>query len=209
MLPRKLTSQTILKRTFTQTTINPYFHEKLNSADQQVLSLINEEIDRQKSNLNLIASENYTSLAVMQCLGTPTQNKYSEGFPGRRVYTGTHVIDKIENLAKKRALELFRLNPEEWDVDVQCISGCIANTVAYSSVLEVGDKVLGMHLSDGGHISHGLKVGDQVLSHTAKLYNWEHYGIDQNGWLDYDQMAKVRFYTAFVNNRKHMNSIPN
>jgi glycine hydroxymethyltransferase len=196
MFSRLFKKTRIIHRLYTQSNPNrnSYFHEKLETADQEILSLIKDEIERQKSNLNLIASENYTSRAVMQCLGTPTQNKYSEGFPGRRVYTGTQIIDKIENLAKERALKLFNLNPEEWEVDVQCLSGCMANSIAYSSVLEVGDKVLGMHLSDGGHISHGLKVGNQALSHTAKMYNWEHYGLDEQGWLDYDQMEKVSIF---------------
>jgi glycine hydroxymethyltransferase len=184
--------RTILHRTNSSITYtNKIFNEKLSTADPQIHNLITQEINRQKTNLNLIASENYASLGIMQCLGTPTQNKYSEGFPGRRVYTGTHVVDKIENLAKKRALELFKLDPEVWEVDVQCLSGSMANLVAYSSVLEVGEKVLGMHLSEGGHISHGLKVGDKALSHSAKLYDWEHYGIDDEGWLDYKQMMQV------------------
>ena len=70
--------------------------------------------------------------------------------------------------------------------------GSIANFVAYSAVMEVGDRVLGMHFRDGGHISHGLKVGEKVLSHTAKMYNWENYGLDEQGWLDYEDLRKVR-----------------
>lgn len=184
----------------------PHLSQKVKDADPEIYELIIQEITRQKQNLNLIASENYTSLAIMQCLGTPTQNKYSEGFPGRRVYTGTQVIDKIENMAKQRALDLYNLDPEIWDVDVQCLSGSVANAVAYSSVLEVGDRVLGMHLSDGGHFSHGLKVDDLPVSHTAKMYHWDHYGIDDQGWLDYAQMEEV---SAFLTRRKLEASSPN
>jgi glycine hydroxymethyltransferase len=163
----------------------------LQSQDPELYNLIDEEITRQKQNLNLIASENYCSKAVYECLATPTQNKYSEGFPGKRFYGGTQVIDKLENLARERALELFKLNPEEWDVTVQCYSGCVANMVAYSAVLDPGDVVLGMHRKDGGHISHGLRYGNQILSHSAKFFNWEHYGVDMEGWMDYDYMDQV------------------
>ena len=154
-------------------------------------SLINEEVERQKRNLNLIASENYCSRSVYQCLGTPTQNKYSEGLPGKRYYGGNQVIDQIENLANKRALETFKLDPEEWGVSLQCLSGSMANLIAYSSVLNIGDLIVGMDGSEGGHISHGLKFGNQIVSHSAKLYNWEHYGVNEDGWLDYTQMEKV------------------
>lgn len=155
--------------------------------------LICEEIQRQKSNLNLIASENYVSKSVYQCLGTPTQNKYSEGFPGKRVYGGNQYIDQIELLAKKRALDLFQLDPEVWGVSLQCLSGSVANMIAYSSVLDVQDKVLGMHRSEGGHISHGLKYGEQVVHHSAKLYDWDHYGVKDDGYIDYEEMEQVCF----------------
>ena len=174
-------------------------------------NLINQEVERQKRNLNLIASENYCSRSVYQCLGTPTQNKYSEGLPGKRYYGGNQVIDQIENLAKARALSTFKLDPEVWDVSVQCLSGCMANMIAYSSVLEMGDPVVGMDRSEGGHISHGLKYGNQIVSHSAKLYNWDHYGVDKDGWLDYNQMEQVGLYyylyILFINCNYHLSVI--
>ena len=152
-----------------------------------------QETNRQIQGINLIASENYCSTSVYQCLGTPAQNKYSEGQPGKRYYGGNQFIDQIENLGRKRALELFNLDPEVWDVNMQCLSGCVANIVAYSSILEIGDKALGMNLSEGGHLSHGFRLGDKKISHTSKYYNWEHYGIDNEGWLDYSEMKRVKF----------------
>lgn len=154
-------------------------------------TLITQEIQRQRRGINLIASENYCSNSVYQCLGTPTQNKYSEGLPGKRYYGGNQIIDKIENLAKKRALEAFRLDPAVWDVSVQTLSGCVANIVAYSAVLENNDRALGMTLSEGGHLSHGFRLGDKKISHTSKYYDWEHYGVNDQGWLDYEQMEQV------------------
>jgi glycine hydroxymethyltransferase len=95
-------------------------------------------------------------------------------------------------------LDLFGLDPEEWDVSLQCLSGCVANVVAYSSVLDIGDKVLAMNLSEGGHLSHGFKLGDKVISHTAKYYNWDHYGLDENGFLDYGQVEQVNFLSVVI-----------
>ena len=156
-----------------------------------MFELIKSEMNRSKRGINLIASENYTSNSVFQCLGNPTQNKYSEGQPFKRYYGGNDVIDKIESLAKSRALELFGLDPEVWDVNMQCLSGCVANIVAYSSVLDIGDRALGMRLSEGGHLSHGFSLGEKKISHTAKYYDWEHYGIDDNGFLDYSELEEV------------------
>ena len=139
----------------------------------------------------MIASENYTSYSVFQCLGNPTQNKYSEGLPSKRYYGGNDVIDQIENLAKKRALELFNLDPEEWDVNAQSLSGCVANIVAYGGILELGDKALAMRLSEGGHLSHGFSLGEKKISHTAKYYDWDHYGLDEDGFMDYNELKQV------------------
>lgn len=127
----------------------------------------------------------------MQCLGTPTQNKYSDGFPGRRVYTGTDIIDKIEELANNRAFRLFNLSPEVWEVNTQVLSGSVANMLAYSAVLSVGDPVLAMDPELGGHLSYGHKANGKIISHSAKFYDWEHYGVDEQGWIDYDQLEQV------------------
>ena len=149
--------------------------------------LIKEEINRQKNSLNLIESENYSSLAVIQSIGSHIQN--SEGFPGRR--NGLQKIDKIELIAKERALRLFKLDPEIWDVNVECLSGYFANTVAFSSILEPGDNILGMDLEEGGQLSHGAQTKETKLSSSAKIYNWKYYGLDKKGILNYNEMEKV------------------
>lgn len=112
--------------------------------------LVLEEIARQRRCINLIASENYPSQAVYEALGSPLQNKYSEGYPGARYYGGTEVIDKIELLAQKRALSLFGLDPTRWGVNVQSLSGAPANFNVYNALLHPGDRAMGLKLSCGG-----------------------------------------------------------
>lgn len=102
-------------------------------------------------------------------------------------------MDKLEKLACERALALYKLDPEEWGVSVRVLSGCLANMIAYSAVLDPGDVALGMHFTEGGHLTHGLRFGDEIVSHSAKFYHWEHYGVDKDGWIDYDQMDQVFF----------------
>lgn len=108
------------------------------------------------------------------------------------------MIDKIETLAKLRALKLFGLDPEVWDVNLQCLSGCVANIVAYSAVMDIGDKALGMKLSEGGHLSHGFFLGEKKISHTSKYYDWDHYGVDDEGFLDYADLEQVGALGSYV-----------
>ena len=122
----------------------------LSHHDPEMHKLILEEIARQKRSINLIASENYPSQAVYEALGSPLQNKYSEGYPGARYYGGTEVIDKIEILAQKRALALFGLNPSHWGVNVQCLSGAPANFNVYNALMLPGDRAMALKLSSGG-----------------------------------------------------------
>ena len=136
--------------------IQNLFNQDLVNVDKEMRDLIDDEWERQRANMELIASENFTSLAVMQCLGSVLTNKYSEGRPGRRYYGGNEVIDKIELLCEKRALEAFGLDSEVWAVNVQPYSGSPANFAVYTGLLKPGDKIMGLDLPSGGHLSHGF-----------------------------------------------------
>ncbi len=155
----------------------------LPSADAEVLGLIQKEEDRQKSGLELIASENYTSAAVLEAMASVLQNKYSEGYPGRRYYAGNEVIDSVETLAIERAKELFGAN----FVNVQALSGSPANLAVYFALVEPGDTILGLKLDHGGHLSHGHPV-----NFTGKNYNFVQYGVDsESGVVNMDEVEKL------------------
>jgi glycine hydroxymethyltransferase len=123
--------------------------------DPEMAALIAAERERQVCGIELIASENFTSKAVMQALGSCLTNKYSEGYPGKRYYGGNEIIDKIELLCQKRALEAFRASPDEWSVNVQPLSGSPANFAVYTGLLQPGAKLMGLSLAHGGHLTHG------------------------------------------------------
>ena len=128
----------------------------LEEKDKIIHNLIYEEFNRQKYGLELIASENFTSRAVMECLGSVLTNKYSEGLPNKRYYGGNEVIDKIENICIKRALEAFNLESNSWGVNVQSYSGSVANLAAYLGLLKPHDRIMGLDLPSGGHLTHGF-----------------------------------------------------
>lgn len=172
--------------------------------DKEIKKLIEEEKKRQKGVINLIASENYVSKDVLESLGSELINKYGEGYPGKRYYRGTKVVDKVETLAQKRALKLFGLKESEWGVNVQPLSGSPANFTVYASLIPIGGKIMGMALSHGGHLTHGQKV-----SMTGKFWNSVLYEVDKKTELiDYGKlkvMAKkekpdiiVAGYTAYA-----------
>jgi len=154
----------------------------LNKTDSKVARLIQKEEKRQQEGMELIASENYVSKAVLEALGSVFTNKYSEGYPGHRYYGGQPYTDAIENLAIERAKKLFKAE----HINVQPLSGAPANMIVYSAVLKPGDKVLGMHLSHGGHLTHGHPV---TLS--AKIYNFIRYKTGSNGKIDYKELEKL------------------
>ncbi len=155
--------------------------------DKEVEKLIKAENKRQKNVINLIASENYVSKDVLKSLGSELTNKYAEGYPNFRYYGGNEISDKIEILAQKRALKLFRLNPEEWAVNVQPLSGSPANLVVYLALVPTGGKIMGMSLDHGGHLTHGHKV-----SATGKIWRQVSFGVDKNTEvLDYDELKKI------------------
>lgn len=154
----------------------------LKKVDPQIHDLIKKEEKRQKDVLEMIPSENYTSQAVMEALGSVLTNKYSEGFPGKRYYQGNEVADEVESLAQQRAMKLFGVPY----VNVQPLSGSPANSAVYFAALENGQKIMGLSLPMGGHITHGHKLG---LS--GRLFTFAHYELGSNDKLDYDAIEKA------------------
>ncbi len=156
---------------------------ELNKFDPEVAKLIASETKRQKDGLVMIASENYASEAVLQAQGTALSNKYSEGYPGKRYYSGNEFIDQIEQLAIDRAKKLF----DAEHANVQPHSGSSANMQAYFATLKPGDKVMGMNLSQGGHLTHGSPV-----NFSGQVYNFVPYGVDQKTErIDMDEVRKL------------------
>lgn len=157
--------------------------DHIKKVDHQVLDIINEEINRQEYNIELIASENFTSIAVMEAMGSPLTNKYAEGYPHKRYYGGCEVVDKVEDLARERLKKLF--NAEH--ANVQPHSGSQANMGVYFAVLNPGDTVLGMNLSHGGHLTHGSPV-----NFSGKLFNFVSYGVDESTeTIDYEEVRRL------------------
>jgi len=155
--------------------------------DIQIKKLIDAEKKRQKKVVNLIASENYVSKDVLEALGSELTNKYGEGYPGRRYYRGTAVVDDVESLAQKRARELFGLKDTEWGVNVQPLSGSPANFAVYAALVPQGEKIMGMELTHGGHLTHGQKV-----SMTGKFWNSVLYTVSKKDErLDYAEIKKM------------------
>jgi glycine hydroxymethyltransferase len=156
---------------------------QLQQQDRAVWEAIEAEAIRQQDGLEMIASENYTSLAIMQAGGSVLTNKYAEGYPGKRYYGGCQYVDVVETLAIERAKELFGAEA----ANVQPHSGSQANTAVYLTCLEPGDPVLGLDLAQGGHLTHGMK-----LNISGKLYSFHSYGVDrQTHRLDFDQIASL------------------
>ncbi len=154
----------------------------LREADPDIARLVEQEIERQNEGLELIASENFVSPAVLEAVGSPLTNKYAEGLPGRRYYGGCEFVDGVETLAIDRAKELFGAD----HANVQPHSGATANAAVYLAFLKPGDTILGLDLSQGGHLTHGSPVNSSGL-----LYNAVHYGVDDDGILDYASMEAL------------------
>lgn len=156
-------------------------YEILKKQDEEIYEQIKNEEQRQKHNIELIASENFVSEAVLEAVGSILTNKYAEGYPNARYYGGCEHIDQIEELARSRAKELFGAE----HANVQPHSGSQANMAVYMTVLQPGDTVLGMDLSNGGHLTHGSKV-----NFSGKLYNFIAYGVKEDGYIDYEDVEK-------------------
>ena len=154
----------------------------LGAFDPEIGAVVAEELSRQRRGLELIASENVVSEAVLLAMGSPLTNKYAEGYPAKRYYGGCYVVDKAENIAIERAKKLFGAD----HVNVQPHSGAQANMAVYFALLNTGDTVLGMSLACGGHLTHGSPV-----NMSGKNYNFIPYGVDDNGILDYDELERL------------------
>ncbi|GAA8477444.1 serine hydroxymethyltransferase [Helicobacter pylori] len=154
----------------------------LEQTDSEIFELIFEEYKRQNEHLEMIASENYTFASVMEAMGSVLTNKYAEGYPNKRYYGGCEVVDKIESLAIERAKKLFDCQ----FANVQAHSGSQANNAVYHALLKPYDKILGMDLSCGGHLTHGAKV-----SLTGKHYQSFSYGVNLDGYIDYEEVLKI------------------
>ena len=163
----------------------------LTATDPDLCDLIERERARQRSSLVLIASENFASRSVLDALGSVLSNKYSEGYPGARYYGGNENIDKIELLCQRRALEAFDLDPAEWGVNVQSLSGSPANFQAYTALLEPHDRILSLDLPHGGHLSHGYQIPGKKISMVSRYFESMPYRLDEGtGTIDYDAMER-------------------
>ena len=156
--------------------------QKLEDFDPKIKEVIKQEINRQESGLEMIPSENFVSLAVLEALGSVLTNKYSEGYPGKRYYGGCEHIDVAETLAIERAKKLFGAE----HANVQPLSGAPANIATYSALMEPGDTILGMDLSHGGHLTHG-----HPITWMAKIFNFVRYKTDSEGLIDYDNLHQM------------------
>lgn len=171
---------------------NKLLNGNLWETDPELFDLIKKEKERQRSGLEMIASENFTSIPVLQCLSTCLHNKYSEGIPHQRYYGGNEFIDEIEILAQNRSLEAYRLNSEEWGVNVQPYSGSPANFAVYTGVVEPHGRIMGLDLPDGGHLTHGFFTATKKISATSIFFESMPYKVDPvTGLIDYDKLAET------------------
>nr|CAD7576410.1 unnamed protein product [Timema californicum] len=169
-----------------------HLNDNLWDSDPFLYDLIKKERERQSSGLEMIASENFTSVPVLQCLSSCLHNKYSEGLPGQRYYGGNEFIDEIELLAQSRALEAYDLDPKEWGVNVQPYSGSPANLAVYTGVVEPHSRIMGLDLPDGGHLTHGFFTATKKISATSIFFESMPYKVNpETGLIDYDKLAET------------------
>ena len=159
-----------------------YSFDEITKVDADIAKAMTDEINRQNQNLELIASENIVSKAVMAAMGSPLTNKYAEGYPGKRYYGGCEYVDVVEDLARERAKELFGCEY----VNVQPHSGAQANMAVFFAIMQPGDTFMGMNLDHGGHLTHGSPV-----NMSGKYFNVVPYGVNDEGFIDYDEVERI------------------
>ena len=159
-----------------------YDFDEIMKTDPEIADAIKAEMERQNSHIELIAPENWVSKAVMAAMGSPLTNKYAEGYPGKRYYGGCQCVDVVEDLARERAKKLFGCEY----VNVQPHSGAQANMAVMFAMLEPGDKIMGMNLDHGGHLTHGSPV-----NMSGKYFDVAHYGVNEDGVIDYDEVLRI------------------
>lgn len=164
----------------------------LQETDTEIYNIIENEKRRQRDSIVLIPSENFTSKSVMQALGSPMQNKYSEGYPNARYYGGNEYIDQAELACQRRALEAFRLDPSQWGVNVQPLSGSPANLYVYQALMKPHERLMGLDLPSGGHLSHGYATPTKNISAVSTYFSNLPYQVNpQTGLIDYDELEKL------------------
>ncbi|KAK8198955.1 serine hydroxymethyltransferase [Phyllosticta paracitricarpa] len=165
--------------------------KSLVETDPEIAEIMKKEIQRQRESILLIASENVTSRAVFDALGSPMSNKYSEGYPGARYYGGNEHIDEIELTCQKRALETYGLDPAKWGVNVQSLSGSPANLQVYQAIMRPHDRLMGLDLPHGGHLSHGYQTPQKKISAVSTYFETFPYRVNlDTGLIDYEQLEQ-------------------